>query len=508
MSELSSEDQKLMTNSNETNVIDYSDVVRKEKMENHRDKMNNLSCIRCRDANYQSSYQGFKNREDYPVESIDAILSQIPPNGNLVFIINAQDFPMSFNKEIFKYRNSNQIKFIITKNDLLFPTKQLLDRYGLIFYRDYLYRSYKIPLENIHVMSGLNDWNIKQLTNFLPNESYLIGHVNSGKSTIIQSLLFAKEMEKKQLKNSKLERKLQKLQDISINSYKSYRLMKKSTKLIKSDIGPASSYMPGFTRGCIPYQLSNRLTIYDVSGFVNNPTFGHGIYDLIDPKLIKNINKGVKVYNLGIYKSHYDTIRNDQVYTIGGLFLLKAPTDHTMIQIRNCINFNSTIFKDLAKTWDILSNLESNPSLTNKFLFEPSKIPHYNKFIIPPFHGSIDLVFKNLGHINLKATGAKTLDPLIIYLPSNMEAIVRQPITNFIMKTLSGRDVNGNPLRKENWVKKSIIELKRYTGSNFTSKLIPTSNQKPNQSDLDFVKSYITYLNGNYDEDYMKNWID
>ncbi|KAK7683906.1 hypothetical protein QCA50_012877 [Cerrena zonata] len=79
-----------------------------------------------------------------------------------------------------------------------------------------------------------------------------------------------------------------------------------------------------------------------------------------------------------------------------------------------------------------------------------------------------------------------------------MEAIVRQPITNFIMKTLSGRDVNGNPLRKENWVKKSIIELKRYTGSNFTSKLIPTSNQKPNQSDLDFVKSYITYLNANY----------
>ena len=58
---------------------------------------------------------------------------------------------------------------------------------------------------------------------------------------------------------------------------------------------------------------------------------------------------------------------------------------------------------------------------------------YYKRYIIPPFYGTIDLVIKDIGYINIKPTGKKlTNELMVLYLHPSLEAIIRQPILNYI----------------------------------------------------------------------------
>ncbi|KAM9887126.1 hypothetical protein OXX79_013843, partial [Metschnikowia pulcherrima] len=101
------------------------------------------------------------------------------------------------------------------------------------------------------------------------------------------------------------------------------------------------------------------------------------------------------------------------------------------------------------------------------------------KHTVPPFDGSFDLVLRGLGFVNVKATGARpdpnNAEDLVVYLPKGVAAISRVPISKYITRTLSGRDKNGNVLRKEKWVQLSTKEIKRYTGKEaFFEQILPT----------------------------------
>lgn len=517
LSSLPLEDQKLLLNDANSNLPSFKDSSTQFKKQEKEERGSKIQCLRCRKATHQSNFNNLAE-QDYPIEPFDSIMNEIPPNGNLVYIVSAQDFPMSFNDEVFKYRNAKEIQILVTKNDLLFKTIQLSNKYGLTFYRDYFWRNFKVPPENVNMVSGLIDWNIKHIIKLLKNDSYLIGHVNSGKSTIIQSLLYIIELEmREKLKrqpNSKLKTKFEKIQDRNINSLKSIgktklnKLNEEKILKFKKLNGPGTSYMPGFTRGHIPYELNDHLTVHDVPGFTNNKN--HGIYEIMTPQDVKVLSKGVKIYERGSYKSHYETIRGDQVLTIGGIFLLKAPgvDSSTMLQVRNCINFGIEKFSNLDKVKNVFANIESYPSIKNKLIVNDLK---YERFIIPPFHGSVDIVIKNIGHINILATGSKLPndEPLLIYLPKNVDAIIRQPITKYTTRTLAGRDNKGNPLKKENLVSKSVTHVVRYTGGPFYSKLIPTKHKSPSLTDKEFSQHYIKNIKGSFDEvDEINNWIE
>lgn len=505
--ELSIEDQKLLTNDNE-DLIDmiHKPIKHKSQSQIIEKELNlptTIDCIRCREVTFKSQF--LKRIDEFPVEQIETIMSNIPSNANLVYIINGQDFPLSIDENIFKFKSPNKIKFIINKSDLLFKTNSLALKYGLTFIQDYLKSKYQVPPENVMITSGKTNWNIKQILEFVDNNSYIIGHTNSGKSTIIKSLLYyihKNQLNKKRL-SSRDKLKLQKQQDDIINQksigeYKMTRLKRKNEELIKNMVGPGASFMPGFTRGFIEIVLgdeydSKAKVIYDVPGFSND--LGPKILNQLDPKKLKNISKGSKVFDSGFYYSHYETIKGNQCLTFGGLMYIIPPSD-SMYQIRSCINYDYDIYKNFEHVKHIATSLNEYPSLIDKFLvnYSPEEFDdNIKRFIVPPHYGSIDLVFQNLGHINLKPTGPKQNSlPMIIYLPRGLKAIIRQPITDYIAKSFSGKDGNRNRLRKENYLTKSTFELKRYNNKQpFYSQLIPSEkifDDESQQMELDYKK--------------------
>ena len=512
---LSVEDQKLLTNENEELVETINKFPKPQSLSERLQLPETVECVRCREAKFRSNFP--RLTEEFPIESVEKVMTNIPPNSNLVYIINGQDFPMSIDTQIFKYTSSQSVKFVITKSDLLFKTNALSFKYGLTFVQDYLHSKFKVPRENVFITSGKTDWNSKDLLKFIDNNSYIIGHANSGKSSIIKSLLFQIKRQElsKPKKLSKRELiKLQKQQDRMINdesvkveNVRKSRKDKRAEELLKQRLGPGVSYVPGFTRGFIEIVLGdqydpNSKVIYDVPGF-SNLNANNGICDLIATNKLKLLTKGVKVFDHGFYYSNYNTIKGNQCLTFGGINYLIPPAD-SIYQIRNCINAQYEIFKSFDTATEISTKLDQYPSIIGNFLTQHSKetIKELRRFIIPPHYGPIDLVFQNIGHINLIPTGSKQNNqPMILYLPKGVEAIIRQPITNYIAKSFTGRDANRNPLRKENYVSKSTFALRRYNNKEpFFSRLIPSEkyDNETIQTEMDYqaISRWISIAKG------------
>ncbi|ODV79849.1 uncharacterized protein CANTADRAFT_39919, partial [Suhomyces tanzawaensis NRRL Y-17324] len=461
---------------------------------------NAIECTRCRDATYRSNFRDLSQTE-YPVETIDTVLGPIPLDGKIVYVMSAQDFPMTLDPKVFQFRSPANIKFLINKSDLLFKNNELNLKYGLTFVQDYLHFKYGVPKENVMIVSGLINWNIKKVIDFIVDGSYLVGNVNSGKSTIIKSILYYLSTQKKknrslmsQKERTRLEKEQDKLMNIrDTETVKSRSKLRKEMRefeaFFRSKVGPGVSYIPGFTRGFIQIDLEGvNKTIYDVPGFVK--TFpgkekeSHGLFRSISStKLIKQLTKGAKVFEKGLYNSKYHTIKNGQCLTMGGVFFLNFP-EQSMFQIRNCINYDYKVFNNFSKAVHVSSHLVDYPGMEKQFLVNHDRqsIQNMNRFIVPPFYGSIDLVIQGVGHINIVPTGTKASNqPLVLYLIPGVEAIIRQPITKYIAKTFTGRDANGNPLRKENYLQKSTFALQRYSAKEpFYSRLIASDPRELN----------------------------
>lgn len=489
LSKMSEEDRMLLLNGADDLTPTLRDEVKNQKKAKSRDAK--VQCVRCRNANFKASF----DLSQFPIEPVSEVMNSIPPDVPLVYVVSALDFPMSVNDEVFRYRSPKQIKFVVTKTDLLFSKKDMVNKYGERFYQDYFERTYHVPRENVSCVSGTSDWNNINLLHEIQDGLYIIGTVNSGKSTLIQSLLHAAEKEKSELPNARREREMQKLNNELIAQGRKpmsrASLIRQNIKQInafKQQHGPGVSYMPGFTRGVLPFPLNNHKIVYDVPGFSNAQNTR--LYDIMAPEAIKQLLKGRKVHKYGMYDSHYDSVRAGQVLTVGGLFFLQVP-ENAMLQVRNCINHKPHVFRSLEKAFDTFYNKSDTDPMRETFLVDPAKA-ELLKFIVPEFYGKKDIVLQFLGHIAITPTGAKAAsDPFVIYLPKGVEAILRQPITNYITTSLSGRDAKGNPLKKENWVSKSTKEVKRWTGKiPFYTDLVPATDSS-DKSDAQVMKDFV-----------------
>lgn len=463
MNQLSGEDRALLGFQSETTTPAEDKSTSESKPSTPlKDK---VECLRCRKANFNSNY----NLAEHPIESVAEVLSTIPENGTFVYVINCVDFPLGINEEVFSYRPKNKVRIVINKADLLFQSKELANKYGQTFFASYFQKKYGI--DNVLVVSGKKGWNIKELGRFLEHNSYLIGNVNSGKSTILNALLYLNE-EKRVAKELLLYNKREKLQiqkeDGGAGYYRQIREKRKQAELFKLKNGSGTSHMPGFTRGFIEYEFDDK-PVYDVPGFSNVP--GTGIYQHIQPSDLKRLSKGVDIFKSGTYDARYYSMKPRQVVTVGGLFFVEVPED-TMIRFKNCINFPHHVFKDISKAMQVFER----PSLELANYFAVSGL-RLRKVYIPPFFGEIDLVLKDFGHITITPTGRKTNNHLItVYIPEavpDQDVCVRDPLVSYTRKTLSGRDKNGSPLRKEKWSERSVAQLKSYSPEKpFSLKLI------------------------------------
>lgn len=460
---------------------------------------NTLECLRCNKAKY-SMEVGEKYDVEFPVETLENVIKVIPLNLHLIYIISLNDFPMTLNPDIFKYRKPNQIKFIATKSDLLFKNRISSINYGRKFIQDYLFHKFKVPTKNVLVVSGLINWNIDSVFDFIEDSSYVFGTSNCGKSTIIQSLLYYIH------KNSKSGIRFfnERLKDLEINNPKLYAAVNQKRKIeavYKNIVGPGVSSIPGYTRNIMPFKLSllNK-TIYDVPGFNNENFFVD--YDKSDsgksskflsslmshnPKLLTSLTKGKKTVKNGLHNSHYITVKNDQCLYIGGFAYLIFPHD-SMFQIKKCINIVTHTFSNFFKAIKVTSNINDSPAIKKKKFIDidENSIKNFKRYIIPPFFGTIDLVLKNLGYIIIKPLGEKKNNhPLILYLNSGIESIIRQPILNYLLRTMTGFDKDNNILEKSEYLKKSTFKLKTYKNDTpFYSKLIKSSSMENNVDKL------------------------
>lgn len=508
-------DQRLLLNGATTTTLGP-----KEHKHNPKAASSKVLCVRCRDSQYRSQFK----LDQFAVASVSEVMNSIPAYAHLVYVVSATDFPMSINEEVFRMASAREMHFVVTKNDLFFAKNSVASKYGLQFYQDYFWRTYQVPPANVHCVSGKSDWNTEQLLDSLRDNLYFIGSVNSGKSTLIQSLVHLAHKKREAMPNAKRDRLLQKMDNraISLQEVPKTRLALIKHNLAaassyKTKNGPGASYMPGFTRGNLPFVLSRKVTIYDVPGFSNAQT--GQLYDFLPPPAIKALHKGQKMYKAGTYKSHYDTVKSGQVLTVGGLFWLQAPPN-TMFRVKNLIGHKPHVFKDLAKAMDVWHHPEKYSALKDVLLVPSTRNGAPTplvKHIIPSFYGSIDLVLRYLGYISLTPTGAKDPDagPVVVYLPQEVDAIIRQPITTYITRTLSGRDGNGNILKKENWVQKSVTEVKRYSGRTpFTSRLIPAVGDRAAADEAQVMRQYVALIKGEAvphsqvtEESKYANWI-
>lgn len=431
------------------------------------------TCIRCRDIHHRSKFT--MNAKEFVIDELDKVLSTIPNDSPLVYVFSALDFPMGINPEIFEHRDPKDLYFIMTKTDNLFPKSSGSHHdYCKTFLNDYLGKKYNVPPENIFIGSGKKRWRVKRLYEFIPNYSYFIGHTNCGKSTLIKSIKVAEELKKFPGTSHK--------KDFG----KTDKLIDKSF----ANVGPGVSHLPGFTRDIMPVYINGNKTIYDVPGFTSN-TYLRNIYEKLDSKTIAHLFRGSLAQKKATYKSQYITVKGPNVLSIEGIGFLEFP-ENTMYQIRNSTDLKLHVFRDITKVESLLYDVPK--SLYPVFLLQDQtpELSQFNRYLVPPFYGIVDLVLENIGYINIKPVGAKKTNSLVkFYLHPSINTIIRQPIMNYINKTFTGQDEKGNPLPKRDWNRLSTFYLSRYTNEDpFYSKLIPTT--KADVNEYEQVNSFVS----------------
>lgn len=126
---------------------------------------------------------------EYPHPTSEQVMSRIPENGTIVHVINAQDFPASYIKDIRKYAGDRKVLYVITKSDITvdehFKNRQRFFPYVL---EELKRLDPNFQPENVFVVSAKLKWGIHGLFNSLPADSYIVGLPNTGKSELAHAL--------------------------------------------------------------------------------------------------------------------------------------------------------------------------------------------------------------------------------------------------------------------------------------------------------------------------------
>lgn len=402
---LQSSDAQEQSNNAEKQIVDPKP---KEKESNSLPE--SAECLRCRRIKYQNTLpteEGISNSD---------ILDKLPFGAKIIHVINAVDFPIGVNKLI----NKDAI-VVISKMDLIYHDQKQCNKFP--FFKQYLERL-GVPPEQVFLVSNTKSWGLDILFQYLytnPDTYYILGDINSGKSSLISKLIYLSKRDFR-------------------TGFSKWSLKN----------GPGISSLPGFTRDELSFKFGE-------STLVDLPGLNH--LQLPDYSKFKNVFKNTKIYKYGTYDAKYQTFQN-KMLTVAGLFYIVPPPD-TIVQYKNLINFEAFTVKNLDRLLQFSQDFPTNKSLHTKFLIPPTT--NLKTFVVPPFTGKIDLVVKNLGYIELTPTGARkssTLFEIMVPDSIDIEIRIRKPLINYISKTLSGRDRRGNPLNKTNlWKSTKIIRL-------------------------------------------------
>ncbi len=209
-------------------------------------------CERCFKIIHYGEYSVLDKKID-----TDGIIRNINSDkiASVAFLIDPLNINENIRRIINKFKNNKYI--LITKKDIL--PRSLKEKKLCSYIKENIYNT-----ENIMCISSVKNYNIDEFINRLNKDNirriYIVGFTNSGKSTFINSIL-------------------------SLNN--------------KKPVITTSS-IPNTTASFITMKLTDRLTIVDTPGFIDN----NAIYNFVDYNKIKKYypKKEIKVKTFQMWK--------------------------------------------------------------------------------------------------------------------------------------------------------------------------------------------------------------
>ncbi|KAH3688896.1 hypothetical protein WICPIJ_000116 [Wickerhamomyces pijperi] len=389
-----------------------------------------LICERCHSAIHHSKY----NTTTIQPLSLAQIIESIPVKSSMYHLFSAVDFPLSLLSQI--PAREGDIKFIMNKTDMLFGHNSTLEKYDTYF-KHLIRRLTGYKNSPLYMVSAHSNWGIKSLLQKLKDDVvYLVGYVNTGKTK------FAQRLE---------------------TSYKSLTTDKRSD--YKKLLG--SSHFPAMTRDTIEHRLTSRKSVIDTPGLIP----AANVFNHIKSEHLKNLTHGKKMIISEMRKTEYHSAKSGQVVSIaGGLVLLKVP-DNTIVQLKSACFGELRNFTNIERAKEVLTN---QPDALKKSIFvKPESMNELQRFVIPPFRGTVDLLIKDIGFVQIKPTGSmpdsKTPELFEVFAPSGVVLGVRETIEHFLTGYIKSTKIR----EKKHYHKREVVKVTKSEKLSLKPKDIP-----------------------------------
>ncbi|ODQ63052.1 hypothetical protein NADFUDRAFT_80780 [Nadsonia fulvescens var. elongata DSM 6958] len=252
-------------------------------------------CQRCHDIKYQPLTDNTTLISNYARNEV--ILNSIPQEATMVHIMDGSDFPASiYNNIITRADQVKDIIWVINKADKLvnekFKAQERVHDWAVAELSHHLQTD--IDPNNVYIVSQKTKWHTKRLFHRLSKRNYFIGYTNSGKTSLILTLL------------------------------KEYAAQDKRQRNILASHARGISFVPGMTQETLKY-TAGPIAIYDMPGF-EEPH--HGIHQWIKPSLMAEVVAGRPWFKkLDFVNSSRLVIRPGHCLSVGGGALVELPVD-------------------------------------------------------------------------------------------------------------------------------------------------------------------------------------
>ncbi|XBW37321.1 hypothetical protein QEN19_002903 [Hanseniaspora menglaensis] len=445
-------------------------------------------CVRCHNMyEYNSISNKLKNyKEDFKpfkYEDVKKLMTLTKIN-TLMHFVSADQFPLGFNIQLLKdhFKNSNFL-LVITKADTIYSNK-IKKKYYIKYFRKLLKQTYpgldkEFDTLSIDMVTNFPTFNneteldpMKFMKLHMPefklkkNEelkegNYIFGETNSGKTVFLNNLM--------KLGNGFILS--------NFNDLKSEQKLKKISEIDKLNQLPKKKLI---TFGCSPLNNTTRkerffyfekwnIKLIDLPGFSHNKI---ELLTFINEKLIKlflnnklkkkftpldNTDKiqitcskpfdpRPKTKHTQLSESELLDYRTNQIplVSLDGLILIQPPSSGNIIIHNKATYTKPKKFQNVEHFKHTKGKYHLNPSnhpdmpqyiKTNEKLLDPNK--DFQKWVIPPFKKTVDLVVESLGVVKLEWDSHSILDsarPLfIVYLPKGLNCFLRKDTESMAM---------------------------------------------------------------------------
>ena len=423
-----------------------------------------VECLRCHELRKHGKY-------DISPYHLTEILEKIPKDGTILNVVSILDFPLSCDKNILNGRDPKSIYYAVTMADLFYRKEVQIDRTGLQYVKDVLAEYMDADPAKVFFVSSLKSWDIGELDKCLPaGDVYFVGRANVGKSSLIKALVAHRHgISMDQTVVKKMEKKDQNyLQKVGLDA-------------------PGSFHVPGFTREFTKYIISDKYTVVDTPGFFPE---GMGIYQHMTPETIRQkpkfkyfVAEDLRRYLSPNFKGPkiYD---GKDLYSYGGFFYLQPPKN---VVFKRALAFNKGEEKQevrygrMQRAEEI--NLTRPVEIGKRYAVNKEAFEKLERYVIPPFFGTIDIVVQDLGFISIQPTSSPSATNGLfqIWVPAGVKVIIRECIFQYMYRVRDAYDETGNRLKKKNIPKRGASVLKRITeeGKLHFSELVPVTADLP-----------------------------